>query len=823
MNKDFSQYQKMIDGFRGRVNSADFEARFAESTKNIPKTERFLLKMELKRLASPCTRLIDLRGLVEGDCDTYEHEERTHFLDPIAIKVFEENVAAYGSYTFGVYESVNNTENNFRVIYQKKRDQPVAPAKQDDIPKILEKVQYPAKFHQFGEYNNRCQERMNFAIPLIVTLDDSQKIEASSSDISVSGCKFRFNNAQKVTKGQILLIEFTGLAQEFSFGTDTNFSYEVCNIQHEEHIQMVGVKRIYTKERDGFKQFLQGFIQGNKRRYKINLENTITALQARSLEQFSLPKSSEMPIFMELNQGEFRPRYVLTTNNSHRITQYWQDERHFSSLDCLVTPERFVRIKNASKLGRSVTVFSFIHENQGRKFFYTADEKQFQNDREFMQQFIGFAASKSSFKVTELTFVEVDPHDAISSFTVANTLPKKLDYLNIQPTENEQGVLNRLPYVVVAHDLTTSEIQQEYALLSYENLNTSKLKSLGHKRCKVRPIIDYLGINYRNQRIETRFKYKTPVVVSAETIQWEGISVDFSVSGLKLTLERPAMLKKGEIVHLTFPSLQKITSAFELKKLPYEVVRISKDKTVLNVRVYVEKHQHAGRTFFKALIEKNKDKLTPDEYSMMSPALSKGLRNIYAKRIPFPTLYVQTSGTRYKVEMIAGGVQSKLFTHMKSLSDRPNHYNLYPLMNNLHASNMLKPTLKSLQTNDTPITNFLFISINHETELIENAVTTKLASDFTSTKLRKMFISNALKKGSFYCVQVNLSRAEEPDMDYLNPELSYIGSYAIHRGKQIEQDIWSTIGLIQCFDVTQETLFRYQLIPENSLLSTLSS
>lgn len=72
-------------------------------------------------------------------------------------------------------------------------------------------------------------------------------------------------------------------------------------------------------------------------------------------------------------------------------------------------------------------------------------------------------------------------------------------------------------------------------------------------------------------------------------------------------------------------------------------------------------------------------------------------------------------------------------------------------------------------------------------------------------------------------MQVNLSRAEEPDMDYLNPELSYIGSYAIHRGKQIEQDIWSTIGLIQCFDVTQETLFRYQLIPENSLLSTLSS
>jgi hypothetical protein len=48
-------------------------------------------------------------------------------------------------------------------------------------------------------------------------------------------------------------------------------------------------------------------------------------------------------------------------------------------------------------------------------------------------------------------------------------------------------------------------------------------------------------------------------------------------------------------------------------------------------------------------------------------------------------------------------------------------------------------------------------------------------------------------------------------MGYLNPELSYISSYAIHRGKQIEQDIWSVSGLIQVIDITQEVLFRYRL------------
>ncbi len=43
-------------------------------------------------------------------------------------------------------------------------------------------------------------------------------------------------------------------------------------------------------------------------------------------------------------------------------------------------------------------------------------------------------------------------------------------------------------------------------------------------------------------------------------------------------------------------------------------------------------------------------------------------------------------------------------------------------------------------------------------------------------------------------------------MEYLNAELGYISAYAIHRGKQIEQDIWSVTGVIQVVDVTREAL-----------------
>jgi len=133
-------------------------------------------------------------------------------------------------------------------------------------------------------------------------------------------------------------------------------------------------------------------------------------------------------------------------------------------------------------------------------------------------------------------------------------------------------------------------------------------------------------------------------------------------------------------------------------------------------------------------------------------------------------------------------------------------------LNNLQATNLMTSSLKKMQVDDSPISETLYIAINLDNEMVDQAVTTKLSRELESTTLQKMFISRALNRGFFFCVQVKLSRTAEPDMDHLNPELSYISSYAIHRGKQIEQDIWSVSGVIQLLDITQETLIRHELL-----------
>ena len=92
----------------------DFDLHFQKCTSHLSKSRRFLLKMELNRLYSPCSRTIDLRGRVDDTCREFIFNNQTHYLDPLAIEVFEHSISLYNTFTTGVYEDVTNTENSCR-------------------------------------------------------------------------------------------------------------------------------------------------------------------------------------------------------------------------------------------------------------------------------------------------------------------------------------------------------------------------------------------------------------------------------------------------------------------------------------------------------------------------------------------------------------------------------------------------------------------------------------------------------------------------------------------------------------------------------------
>ncbi len=818
MNKDFSKYSRLIERFRGLVNKRSFERLFTEETEQLTQNDKFLLKMELKRLATECNRGIDLRGLVNGECQLFDYQGQSHFLDEVAIATFKHNVELYGNYTFGVYEAVKDAKNSFRNLYQNEQTA-VSDEEATTIKKKLlsEKVQYPATLQLLSNYPDRADERMNFATPISVTLLHNQQVVTTSIDLSIKGIKFKLSNEVPLYKGDQVVIAFTGLEKEFQFRKDLQLSYEVKNVKSNSGTQLIGCQRIVITDNDGFERFLSGYIQDNKLRYKINLENSLSALQARGFEQFSLVKINELPVFMHCENNDITnitPRYALTTKNNQKLYQYWQGDKKQSTLSFLINPERFERLQALENKNNSLLVFSFIHLHKGHKFFYSIDEQQLIEDKAFFHQFLAFAASKSTFAITALKAQAVSPGQAYSPFTLSTAMTKQQGYINPPLSDEVKAIIANLPYVVTATDITTSSDISAYQALEYTGIDLERLKSYGHKYGNKPSIFDEITISFGHQRQEVRFKYNTPVSIKCHELTLSGHSSDFSVSGLKIELDNEATLLKGDIVYLTFPNLQKITSEFDLKHLPYKVIRVNKYSKSINLRVSVKEHQHIGRSFFKLLIDKNKSKLTPDEYAMLTPGLSSALRTMYAVNMAIPTAMVQSSGSRYKVETIVVGQYGyqdpkNLLSAMLRLSDRHGYYNLYPLLGGLQSNNLLDKQMKKLTASDLASEELIHIAIRPEIPSIEKSVTIKFESDFKTPEMKGFFVKQSLKQGDFYSIKLKLSRTDEAFMKHLSPELAYISSYAIHRGKQLEQEIYSVAGLIQFIDVTQETLLRY--------------
>ena len=52
---DLQEYVGVIDRMKSSLNSADFDQVFSLLTSDLPKSKQFLLKMELKRMAQPCS------------------------------------------------------------------------------------------------------------------------------------------------------------------------------------------------------------------------------------------------------------------------------------------------------------------------------------------------------------------------------------------------------------------------------------------------------------------------------------------------------------------------------------------------------------------------------------------------------------------------------------------------------------------------------------------------------------------------------------------------------------------------------------------------
>ncbi|WP_111978452.1 PilZ domain-containing protein [Algibacillus agarilyticus] len=825
-----AEYSAIIEKLKPLVGQPDFEPMMDSIAGDLPKPKRFLIKMELNRLTADCNRRIDLRGHVDGNVRDFSHNGIVHYLDDVALRIFKRGLKTYERYVTCTYEDIMNAENNFRVMHQKQNQDRIKgkPTTQNEEN---EQHKYSAKPILFGERGFRAEERMIYSMPVQVEIPLAGTIMASTTDLSVSGCKLKLPSSYKVMAGQKILINYTGLEEEYELGLKSPVEYEVVGVDTKGSNLYPRCRRTNSVNVPSFDEFLQRFINGHKRRYKLNLDNTVEAVVTKGYEQFYLPRSTSLPVFLtQSDEGRITPVATLSNDNNKGIIRQWIDEENKVRLGYLFSQKRMLQLLKKPGRVKETLIYGFTHVSKGKIYFYSATSDELNANPELKNIFFGFGASKNVWFCYKLGMIDCHKELAHLPLTLPDGASKEAHKFNKPPTARVSQYINNIQYIAFLTDLTNENDKKSYAQYEFSMDKVSLLKSFVHLKGKPPAHIDEVMIKFVNLRSETRFIYRTQVDVNAEKMSGVAVTRDFSTKGMQLEFETPVELKKNEIVEINLPDLQKITSKYKLKNLPYEVVSGNKEKTIVNLRVFEAKGViHAGKTFMNELIENNRAKLQAASQSGAGiPGLAEALRNILAQRSLNTVLYIHKNGIKHTMESIGfSNVPNPLVDALQDPSN-PDRCNLHPFLNNNLLNTLFITALRKLQRESRPDEQDIYIKLRLDTEDLNERFNVSLVPDFRNEAAQKIFVQKATQPNCiFFAVRIYTSRTGRPDTDFIAKELAYVSQYAIHKAKVLEEELWSVAGIVDLVDISEEVMNRFmfpaQMIAEQMKKRSLMS
>ena len=800
------QYQPLIEELKQQLGSPGFDQFFAQKTAQLSKPDQFLLKMEMSRLSQPIARFIDLRGQVSGEVKPYMYDGKQHFMDDLAITVFEQEIAKHGKYTLAVYEAVMNTDNNFRVMQKRAQQED----EEDDAPVVVSN--HGAKLIKFASYESRIEERMNYAIKITVEVSRNNIISASTSDISLSGAKIKVHPKAVFEKGQLLTIRLVGLEQDFELGLKSGIQYEVVAVEPvSREYQHVRLKRTFVENNPGFDEFLNSFIHGNKRRYKINLDNTMDAVVCKGYEQYYLPRVSSLFVFLnKVNDKLTLPSMVLTNENNAFIHYYFEDERKKSCLYSIFNQKRLAYLNSLPNAVKEAILYTFTHSNGGKIYYYSAFDYELTKEPELASLFFGFGAKKDSWRAFKVQIMPSYHEDAYIPLSLPSSAGKSLEKLNKRPTPRVQGFIQDVQNLMLLTDITDLKRTEIHKKNAFDQSQVNLLKHFGHGKANTPPHLEVVALEYVNLRAHKRYLYKTGALFHADTTTViEGHTRDLSVMGLQIELNTATDAKKGDLIHIDLPELQNITKKHNLKGLRYQVMAVSKSKTIINLKVHkVTENKHPAIEFFTQLIEKNRSKLQACEESPKVPGLSTALRNMITKSVCQFPLYLHKESAHFNVGAVGRGLYpTKLHKVLESFNqNNQEHIEISPVFPSNFIEDELSDALRKRTRQDKPLKYTLFLRFDPDKKTLSEAVKSQILRNEDSLDSLFLFIKKALRKEILFVFQLHVSKTGRPDTDYLANELKYVSHYALHKAKDLEEALWDVTGVCDLIDITDEVL-----------------
>ncbi len=763
-------------------HSADFEQLLNKFTGGQPPSVKLLVKMELNRVMAPCTKSIDLRGRVQGECREYELDGRKHWLDDVAFNTYHKAIKKFGSYTEGVWESLVNTRNNFRVMKQ----QGTLQSSNSGISDGTFEVE-PVKL---GYDLKRLENRLRISTQVKIHLASSDHVvHGLSIDLSSSGAKFKVPSAFNYKLGDTIWVQFSELSKNSEVvGVNKPIEYRILGVDDSyDNDAIKYLRALKLTDTDVIKKVIDESLKNDNQKARHDNQDKIIRARTRGYEHTFLKHSCGLPLFFSGNELKL----ALLTENNHPLWQYWHDERNQQSLGSLFNQSRMEILTKPGLRGSNNVLYAFKHEHQEKSFFFSMMMPEATSQQRKLFWHIG--ARKESWRAFRLSVFELSSHEREQLATHSSELANQSKELT------HCGVLQEIS------DFSSSK---DYLLVDKPQLPTSELNVFRHPR-KVMGAPTGIYFDARSRRKEPRYRLKTPLqVIQNETVIGEGATVDISKRGLYLVLNAPVSLKAGEMIHIDFRELKLYDKSLPLDNVPYQVIRISPEGQRIHLMIDENAQTMKTIAFFNSIIESNPDVIKPKEEILPSQDLLEDLHNILLDKIVSAPIFVEKNGPSLKPKVI--GVNYPFPPHLALLAKlgKEGQVSLEPIFKG-HTNTLIATPMKKIDGAE-PQYNEVYISAIKFGSRIQS-VETKLVSDFSNTRERIQFIQKAQQMGEVFVLRICGSPIFDPMTTLLRKDLEELSHISMHQAKSLEKEITALAGYSEIVDITEEVLIRLEL------------
>jgi len=787
-------------------NEQNFDTRFDRATHQLSKSQRFLLKMELKRLFAPCSRSIDLRGKVDTPCKPFEHLGKTHYLDPTALELFEQSLATYNSYTMGVYEEVTNAQNSYRAK-QQQQDQ----ARRDQLKNQHLRVTptntieqtlpiHHSELISLSDFHQRCEERINVVTKIQTRLFNGHHLHGITSNLSVSGCKIKIPAQYQITIDQTIYINFLSIERNDEQQQIKDIAYTVLGVT--QHNDMLWINCVRQHKDMVVSQFIHQFIKAQRQASTVDTSHIIEAIRSIGYQQLLINKVSGIPLFFSQHDNQYKLELALCNYDNKQILTYWQNQSNLQKIAAAFPTKRLKQLLAGSYDIHSTILYCFTHVARGKKYFYSATAQELAQTG-LLDLFSSFGGAKDSWQVYQLTLCPTMNYQ----WKLPEVLPTHLIKQEKISTEQHKHLLKLhnvevMAYLIPISDQTSKTLYQQRTVA---NRDLAQLKQFGHSDC-VPEGLSLIDTNQFALRLEDRYSYQTKVFLHHNKEIVTGKTIDFSTQGMQIQLTRSIACQKQDTVNIQMPLLERSSGSEKASFISYEVMRVTPDGKTLNLKVISSSEYSDGPKQLYLLIKKNKHKLTAQVSP--PPLLTKSLNLLFSNHISSLYLMIAKHGINYKIaKVVKPSDSNRLFNLFSVLSADPQWCNMAPLTKNNLFKTIFEQPIKQLSSTPQGISTEVYIQLNRGTRGNEYTYVTQIATELTTPEQHREFIEQP--QGQFYAIRVAIKLTDKIDYKCVSREIIYAAKQASFKTRQLQAELDSIVAVAELIDITEEVKHRY--------------